>query len=41
MFHLAVNRVQTGPFSEADVRQRIARGEVRGDDLCWREGWEK
>jgi type II secretory pathway pseudopilin PulG len=41
MFHLAVNRVQSGPFSEADVRQRIARGEVRGDDLCWREGWEK
>lgn len=41
MFHLAVNRVQSGPFSEADVRQRLARGEVRGDDLCWCEGWEK
>lgn len=41
MFHLAVNRVQSGPFSEADVRQRLARGEVRGDDLCWQEGWEK
>jgi hypothetical protein len=40
MFHLAVNRVQSGPFSEADVRERLARGEVRGDDLCWREGWE-
>jgi Tfp pilus assembly major pilin PilA len=41
MFHLAINRVQSGPFNEADVRERIARGEVRGDDLCWRDGWEK
>lgn len=41
MFHLAVNRVQTGPLSEADVRERLASGAVRGEDLCWREGWEK
>lgn len=41
MYHLAVNRVQTGPFSEAEVRQRLAAGEVHGDALCWREGWEK
>lgn len=39
MFYLAINRVQSGPFSEADIRQRIARGEVGTDALCWQEGW--
>ncbi len=39
MFHVAINRVQSGPFSEADLRQRLARGEIGINDLCWKEGW--
>ncbi len=39
MFHVAINRVQSGPFSEADLRQRLARGEIGVNDLCWKEGW--
>lgn len=39
MYHLAINRVQSGPFSGNDVRERLARGEVAAGDLCWREGW--
>ncbi len=41
MYHLAINRVQSGPFSEDDVRARITRGEVGPGDLCWREGWSQ
>ena len=39
MYYLAINRIQSGPFSEADIRQRLARGEVGSADLCWKEGW--
>jgi len=39
MFHLAINRVQSGPFTETDVRASLARGELGPGDLCWSEGW--
>lgn len=39
MFHIAINRVQSGPFSETELRQRLARGEIGANDLCWKEGW--
>ncbi|MFT3830345.1 MAG: DUF4190 domain-containing protein [Opitutaceae bacterium] len=39
MFYLAINRVQSGPFAENEVRQRAARGEFGPADLCWCEGW--
>lgn len=39
MFYVAINRVQSGPFSEAELRQRLAAGAVGPDDLCWQEGW--
>ncbi|HLP06876.1 MAG TPA: GYF domain-containing protein, partial [Opitutaceae bacterium] len=39
MFYLAINRVQSGPFAENEVRQRAARGEFGPGDLCWCEGW--
>jgi hypothetical protein len=39
MFHLAINRIQSGPFTETDVRARLARGELGPGDLCWSEGW--
>ncbi len=39
MYHIAVKGVQQGPVSEAEVREKIARGELQPTDLCWREGW--
>ena len=39
MYHIAVNGVKQGPVSEAEVREKIARGELQPTDLCWREGW--
>lgn len=39
MFYLAINRVQSGPFAENEVRQRAARGEFGSSGLCWCEGW--
>lgn len=29
---------QIGPFDEADIRDRIAKGDLFGDDLAWTEG---
>ncbi len=39
MYHIAVKGVQQGPITEAEVREKIARGELQAADLCWREGW--
>lgn len=38
MFYIAKNGQQTGPFSEAEVRQRIQAGGIALTDLCWKEG---
>jgi hypothetical protein len=32
------NGAQTGPFHEAVVQQMLAAGQIRSDDLAWREG---
>lgn len=39
-YHLGVNGVQSGPFSEEELLARIARGELTGAELCWTEGWK-
>lgn len=39
LYHVAVQGVQSGPFPEEVVRQKIATGEIGPGDLCWREGW--
>jgi type IV pilus assembly protein PilA len=39
MYHVAVNGVQQGPLNEAELRERIARGELKAADLCWQPGW--
>jgi type II secretory pathway pseudopilin PulG len=39
MFHIAIDGVKQGPLNEAEVREKIARGELRAGDLCWTEGW--
>ena len=39
MYHFAVNGVQQGPVSEAELLSKIARGEVSASDLCWCAGW--
>ena len=39
MYHFAVNGVQQGPVSEAELLSKIARGEVSAADLCWCAGW--
>lgn len=38
-YYLGIQGRQSGPFSEFQVRDKIARGEVQADDLCWLEGW--
>src|SRR5215475_9404208 len=40
----AANGQQQGPYAEAQFRDLIARGTVRGDTLVWSEGmsgWQK
>lgn len=37
-YYLAVDGKQTGPFDEATIRQQVATGQRRADDLCWCEG---
>jgi len=39
MYHVAINGVQQGPFTEAELRERIARGDLKAADLCWQPGW--
>jgi len=38
-YFIGVQGVQSGPFSEAVIREKIARGELPADALCWVEGW--
>jgi len=39
MYHIAIDGAKQGPLNEAEVREKIARGELRPTDLCWSEGW--
>src|SRR5580765_7462823 len=38
-WHIVVEGEQVGPISEADVRARLDRGEIRGDTYIWKEGF--
>jgi predicted Zn finger-like uncharacterized protein len=38
-WHIVVDGDQVGPISEADVRSRIERGEIKGDTYTWKEGF--
>src|SRR5512146_1117340 len=38
-WHLVVDGEQVGPMSDADVRTKIERGEVKGDTYTWKEGF--
>ncbi|MFT3830491.1 MAG: DUF4190 domain-containing protein [Opitutaceae bacterium] len=38
-YHVVCNGTKLGPLNEAEVREKIARGELRPHDLCWTEGW--
>ena len=40
MYHIAIEGRKQGPLNEAEVREKIARGELKPSDLCWREGWQ-
>lgn len=35
---IAINQVQQGPFSIAELRDKMARGEINGLTLYWQEG---
>src|SRR5262245_51177270 len=38
-WHIVVEGEQVGPISEADVRARLERGEIRSDTYIWKEGF--
>jgi predicted Zn finger-like uncharacterized protein len=38
-WHIVVEGEQVGPISEADVRARAERGEIRSDTYIWKEGF--
>ena len=38
-WHIVVEGEQVGPISEADVRSRAERGEIRADTYIWKEGF--
>lgn len=38
-WHLVVDGEQVGPLSDAEVRARLTRGEVTGENYVWREGF--
>lgn len=40
-YHLGVQGVQSGPFSEQVIREKIARGELPSGTMCWAEGWSE
>jgi predicted Zn finger-like uncharacterized protein len=38
-WHLVIDGEQVGPISDADVRTKIERGEVKADTYTWKEGF--
>ncbi len=36
--YIAINKQQTGPFSEEEVQRKLADGDVVPSDLAWHEG---
>lgn len=39
-FYIHKNGIQTGPFTEAQVKEGLRIGSYLPDDLCWKEGWD-
>lgn len=40
-YFIGSHGVQSGPFTEAVIRQKRASGELPADALCWAEGWSE
>lgn len=38
-YHIGHRGVQSGPFSEDTIREKLAAGEIAPDALCWASGW--
>ncbi|MET0263217.1 MAG: DUF4190 domain-containing protein [Rariglobus sp.] len=38
-YYIGIQGVQSGPFTESIIREKLARGEFPADALCWAEGW--
>src|SRR3569832_347140 len=38
-WHVVIDGEQVGPLSDADVRTKIERGEVKPDTYTWKEGF--
>jgi predicted Zn finger-like uncharacterized protein len=38
-WHIVVDGEQVGPIPEAEVRERIERGEIKADTYAWKEGF--
>lgn len=38
-WHLVIDGEQVGPISDADVRTKVERGEVKADTYTWKEGF--
>jgi predicted Zn finger-like uncharacterized protein len=38
-WHLVIDGEQVGPLSDADVRTKIERGEIKADTYTWKEGF--
>ena len=41
MWHVGIGGEQKGPFTEQDVKDMLAKGELTAKDLIWKEGMEK
>lgn len=38
---LGIQGVQSGPFSETEIREKLAAGGIPANALCWTEGWSE
>ncbi len=38
-YFIGIQGVQTGPFSEVELSEKLARGAFPAGTLCWTEGW--
>lgn len=39
LYYIGIQGVQSGPFTESVIRDKIAAGEFPADTICWTEGW--
>src|SRR5688572_10574365 len=40
-YYTGIQGVQSGPFSEAELREKLAQGALPAGTLCWTEGWSE